>query len=85
MAASTSRGPIQASCPATYSVGFTNNTGGVGSATNGLGANVKVSASPNQHLYVSASHYDSGDMLNANGTVTAPPLKVANLQSFQPE
>jgi len=74
------RGPIPL-LPATYSVAVYNSTGGVGSATNGLAAGVKVSSNPIDQLYFSASYYDSGDMIKSDGTVTSPALKVANLQS----
>jgi succinate dehydrogenase/fumarate reductase flavoprotein subunit len=68
------RGPISTKLPATYSIGIYNGTGGLGSSTNGLATGMKVGAAPTKNLYVSASYYDTGNLIKADGTEN--PFKI---------
>ncbi|MHB0939358.1 MAG: hypothetical protein ACYDCO_25830 [Armatimonadota bacterium] len=75
------RGPIPVKVHATYAISVLNGTGEVGASTRGLATAGKVGVSPVKNLYLSASLYQSGDLIKADGTVGAPALKVANLKS----
>ena len=75
------RGPIPVKVPATYALSVLNGTGEVGASTRGLATAGKVGVAPIKHLSLSASLYQSGDLIETDGTVGAPALKVANLKS----
>lgn len=77
------RGAIPVGIPASYSLGVYNSNSAtfLGSASNGLATGVKIGAAPMNNLYVSASYYNSGDLIKADGTVATPALKIANLQT----
>jgi len=76
------RGSIPAiKVPANYVLSVLNGTGELGVSPRGLAVAAKIGASPLENLYLSASVYDSGDMIKSDGAVVAPALKVANLQS----
>jgi len=76
------RGSITAiKAPTNYVLSVMNGTGDLGVAPQGLAVAAKLGASPIKNLYLSASVYDSGDMIKSDSTVVAPALKVANLQT----
>lgn len=73
------RGPIPVGMPASYSLMLLNGTGSVGSATRGLATGAKVGVAPTKQLYLSASLFDSGDLVKTGGSVATPALAVASL------
>jgi len=74
-------GPIPVGVPATYTLAVLNGTGQAGTATHGLATAEKLTISPIKNLYLSASLFQSGDLIKADGSVGTPALVVANLKS----
>jgi len=78
------RGIAATSIPVFYSVDMFNNTGNPGSASRALGTGAKVGVTPMDDLYVSASLYNSGELLPAaaGGKPAVPALSVGNLTAI---